>query len=113
MGAEARDIIKHYMEERKGQGHFLLDESGKPNKEVHKWLTVEEKEFYPLANALLCQLVFVKLLPVRPPDKEVINSIVDKLGKVLDKYKEKLQKNEYLEGKFYSVANLIHLPFID
>ena len=49
MGAEGRDIIKHYAEERKGQGRFLLDKSGKSNKEVHKWLTVEEKEFYPLA----------------------------------------------------------------
>ncbi|KAB2613319.1 glutathione S-transferase F9-like [Pyrus ussuriensis x Pyrus communis] len=42
---------------------------------------------------------------------EIIQESEEKLGKVLDIYKEQLSKSKYLAGDFFSLADLSHLPF--
>lgn len=46
-----------------------------------------------------------------PPDENLIKESEEKLGKVLDIYEERLSKNKYLAGDFFSLADLSHLPF--
>jgi len=36
---------------------------------------------------------------------------VEKVGKVLDVYEERLSKSKYLAGDFFSLADLQHLPY--
>ncbi|KAB2041111.1 hypothetical protein ERO13_D02G110901v2 [Gossypium hirsutum] len=46
-----------------------------------------------------------------PHDENLIKESEEKLGKVLDIYEERLSKNKYLAGNFFSLADLSHLPF--
>ncbi|TYI93358.1 hypothetical protein E1A91_D02G132100v1 [Gossypium mustelinum] len=46
-----------------------------------------------------------------PHDENLIKESEEKLGKVLDIYEERLSKNKYLAGDFFSLADLSHLPF--
>lgn len=42
----------------------------------------------------------------------MVESSVEKLGKVLDVYKERLSKRKYLDEDFFGLADLHHLPFV-
>ncbi|KAB2017062.1 hypothetical protein ES319_D08G134700v1 [Gossypium barbadense] len=46
-----------------------------------------------------------------PPDENLIKESEEKIGKVLDIYEERLSKNKYLAGDFFSLADLSHLSF--
>ncbi|CAA2990170.1 glutathione S-transferase F9-like, partial [Olea europaea subsp. europaea] len=43
--------------------------------------------------------------------QKLIQESEEKLHKVLDIYEERLSKNKYLAGDFFSLADLGHLPF--
>jgi glutathione S-transferase len=41
----------------------------------------------------------------------VVHENVSKLEKELDVYEAHLSKNKYLAGDFYSIADLVHIPY--
>ncbi|KAK7385924.1 hypothetical protein VNO78_31900 [Psophocarpus tetragonolobus] len=46
-------------------------------------------------------------------DPKVIEESEEKLGQVLYIYNERLSKNKYLAGNFFSLADISHVPFLE
>lgn len=42
----------------------------------------------------------------------MIETNIEKLGKVLDAYEERLSKTKYLAGDYFTLADLHHFPYI-
>ncbi|KAB2024567.1 hypothetical protein ES319_D06G095300v1 [Gossypium barbadense] len=108
--SESRAIIRYYAEKYKSQGTDLLGKTVKEMGQVENWLEVEAHNFNPPIYALTLHLMFASKMGF-PPDENLIKESEEKLGKVLDIYEERLSKNKYLAGDFFSLADLSHLPF--
>ncbi|GLJ52779.1 hypothetical protein SUGI_1124260 [Cryptomeria japonica] len=109
---ESRAIIRYYVEKYSGQGSCLLGKTLEERELVEQWLEVEGQNFSPHVYALRYQLIYAPRNNV-PQDKAVIESSVQKLGEVLDVYKERLSKSNYLAGDIFSFADLTHLPYTE
>ncbi|TXG75093.1 hypothetical protein ES332_1Z016700v1 [Gossypium tomentosum] len=107
---ESRAIIRYYAEKYKSQGTDLLGKTVEERGQVENWLEVEAHNFNPPIYALTLHLMFASKMGF-PPDENLIKESEEKLGKVLDIYEERLSKNKYLAGDFFSLADLSHLPF--
>ncbi|OVA14844.1 Glutathione S-transferase [Macleaya cordata] len=77
---------------------------------VAVWSEVESQQFNPVISPIIYQH-FIIPMHGGTADQSVIDANVEKLGKVLDVYEERLSKNKYLAGNFYSLADLHHIPF--
>ncbi|TYH44221.1 hypothetical protein ES332_D11G179000v1 [Gossypium tomentosum] len=89
---ESRAIIRYYAEKYKSQGTDLLGKIVEERGQVENWLEVEAHNFNPPIYALTLHVMFASKM-------------------VLDIYEERLSKNKYLAGDFFSLADLSHLPF--
>ena len=74
------------------------------------WTEVESHQFHPAIAPIIFQF-FVAPLQGNSPDQTIIDTNLEKLGKVLDIYEAKLTSTKYLAGDFYSLADLHHLPY--
>jgi len=109
---ESRAIIKYLANKYKGQGTDLLGSSLSEQALVDQWCEVEGQSFSPAITSIVSQILVV---PRRGgiTDEAVVGSNMEKLGKVLDIYDERLSKSKYLAGDFFSLADLQHLPLTD
>ncbi|KAH7573599.1 hypothetical protein ACOSP7_007359 [Xanthoceras sorbifolium] len=107
---ESRAISKYLAVKHKDTGTDLL-RSGclKESAIVETWMEVEAHQFNAPMRTLIHQLI---LGPLRGsvPDEKIVETEVDKLGKVLDVYEQRLSQTKYLAGDFYSMADLYHIP---
>ncbi|XVF81696.1 hypothetical protein PTKIN_Ptkin15bG0176100 [Pterospermum kingtungense] len=107
---ESRAIIRYYAEKYKSQGTDLLGKTIEERGQVENWLEVEAQNFHPPVFNLTFQIMFTPILGI-PTDEKLIKESEEKLDKVFDVYEERLSKNKYLAGDFFSLADLSHLPF--
>ena len=77
---------------------------------VEQWLEVEAQNYHPHVYNMTLHIMFASALGF-PRDEKLIQESEEKLAKVLDIYEERLSKNKYLAGDFFSLADLSHLPF--
>lgn len=77
---------------------------------MNQWVEIESQHYNPVILPIIYE-IFVSPITGQSPDKTVIDANVEKLGKVLDIYEDRLRNNKYLAGDFYSLADLHHLSY--
>lgn len=108
---ESRSITAYVAEKLKKTGSDLLHlHDIKESATVKLWMEVESHQFNPAISKIVYQLNVAPLLG-KVPDRAVIDEGVEKLGKVLDVYEQRLSATKYLAGDFYSLADLHHIPY--
>ncbi|XP_004491312.1 glutathione S-transferase F9-like [Cicer arietinum] len=109
---ESRAIMRYYAEKYRSQGVELLGKTIEERGLVEQWLEVEAQNFNPPASDLAIHILFPFIIG-NNPDPKVIEESEAKLVNVLNIYEERLSKNKYLAGDFFSLVDISHLPFID
>ncbi|CAM6073665.1 unnamed protein product [Sphagnum tenellum] len=104
-------IGRYIAEKYDGQGTPLLGNTLTEKARINQWVEVEEQNFAPPALALAREY-FISSTFNRPLNEELIATQIEKLGKVLDFYDPHLSQNRYLAGDYYSLADLLHTPFL-
>ncbi|OVA14845.1 Glutathione S-transferase [Macleaya cordata] len=108
---ESRAINGYVTNKYKDIGTDLLHQDNFEERAfVAVWHEVEAQQFNPVISPIIYQHFIVPMYG-GTADQSVIDANVEKLGKVLDVYEERLSKNKYLAGNFYSLADLHHIPF--
>lgn len=74
-------------------------------------MEVEAHKFDSPSSVIFRQIVVIPKYG-KAPDEQVIETEMEKLGKVLDVYEERLSKSKYLAGENYSLADLHHIPHL-
>uniref|UniRef100_A0A803L9U1 glutathione transferase n=2 Tax=Chenopodium quinoa TaxID=63459 RepID=A0A803L9U1_CHEQI len=73
------------------------------------WMEVKAHRFDPIATKLIHELLFTDFF-----GKEIDNAFVEEneaqLAKVLDVYKARLAMSKYLACKYFTLADLDHMP---
>ncbi|KAE8076749.1 hypothetical protein FH972_015376 [Carpinus fangiana] len=72
-------------------------------------MEVEAHQFHGPATAILHEIIVNPMYGVAS-NEQTIEREMEKLGKVLDVYEERLSKYKYLAGERYSLADLHHSP---
>ncbi|OWM63507.1 glutathione S-transferase F13 [Punica granatum] len=109
---ESRAVTEYVSKKFKDQGTDLIRQDSLEESTLVKiWAEVESQQFNPVINPIIYQF-FVAPLQGKSLDQAIIDENLEKLGKVLDVYEEKLGKTKYLAGDFYSLADLHHMPYI-
>ena len=72
-------------------------------------MEVEAHQFHGPATAILHEIIVNPMYGVAS-NEQTIEREMEKLGKVLDVYEERLSKYKYLAGENYSLADLHHIP---
>ncbi|XP_057833860.2 glutathione S-transferase F10 [Cryptomeria japonica] len=109
---ESRAIIKYLAEKYEGQGSNLMGKTLSERAVVEQWCQVESQTFSPPCSPIIVQIVYAPMFGGKT-DQAILDTNVEKLGKVLDVYEERLSKSKYLAGDFFSVADLSHLSQIN
>lgn len=78
---------------------------------MNAWMEVEAHQFNGPMSALIYQFIVNPKFGL-PVDEQVIETNIEKLGKVLDVYEERLSKTKYLAGDYFTMADLHHFPYI-
>lgn len=108
---ESRAITRYVSEKYEKTGIDLLRrDSIKEAALVNQWVEIESQHYNPVILPIIYE-IFVSPITGQSPDKTVIDANVEKLGKVLDIYEDRLRNNKYLAGDFYSLADLHHLSY--
>ncbi|KAH9626346.1 hypothetical protein KSS87_023504 [Heliosperma pusillum] len=108
---ESRAITSYIAEKYKDNTSIDLLRHGdiKEATLVKVWCEVESHQYDNVIQQIIYEL-FVAPVQGKTPDESIIDMNVEKLGKVLDIYEEKLGCTKYLAGDYYSLADLHHLP---
>ncbi|KAG6557480.1 hypothetical protein Mapa_000753 [Marchantia paleacea] len=109
---ESRAIVRYVAAKFEGQGSPLLGTTLKEKALVDQWIEAESQNFNGPCQTLLAQLIFHKVLMNKEPDEGVVATNVEKLEAVLDVYESRLSKSKYLAGEFFSLADLVHVPYL-
>ncbi|RZC80865.1 hypothetical protein C5167_043444 [Papaver somniferum] len=108
---ESRAITRYVSEKYEKTGIDLLRRDNiKEAALVNQWVEIESQHYNPVILPIIYE-IFVSPITGQSPDKTVIDANVEKLGKVLDIYEDRLRNNKYLAGDFYSLADLHHLSY--
>ncbi|KAI3927948.1 hypothetical protein MKW98_023549 [Papaver atlanticum] len=108
---ESRAITRYVSEKYEKTGIDLLRKDNiKEAALVNQWVEIESQHYNPVILPIIYE-IFVSPITGQSPDKTVIDANVEKLGKVLDIYEDRLGNNKYLAGDFYSLADLHHLSY--
>ncbi|KAI3862653.1 hypothetical protein MKW92_048955 [Papaver armeniacum] len=108
---ESRAITRYVSEKYEKTGIDLLRKHNiKEAALVNQWVEIESQHYNPVILPIIYE-IFVSPITGQSPDKTVIDANVEKLGKVLDIYEDRLSNNKYLAGDFYSLADLHHLSY--
>ncbi|KAI3961228.1 hypothetical protein MKX01_035814 [Papaver californicum] len=108
---ESRAITRYVSEKYEKTGIDLLRKANiKEAALVNQWIDIESQHYNTVILPIIYE-IFVSLITGQSPDKTVIDANVEKLGKVLDIYEDRLSNNKYLAGDFYSLADLHHLSY--
>ena len=108
---ESRAIVKYLAKKYQGGSCDLLGETVAEEAVVEQWCQVESQQFNPPFYAIIEQVFINPMKGLGSTDDAVVESNVQKLGKVLDVYEERLSK-KYLAGNFFSLADLQHLSYL-
>ncbi|KAK0608369.1 hypothetical protein LWI29_029750 [Acer saccharum] len=109
---ESRAISKYLANKHKDIGTDLLRSSClKESAIVETWMEVEAHQFNAPMRTLIHQLI-LNPLGGSVSDEKIIETELEKLGKVFDVYEQKLSVTKYLAGDFYSMADLYHIPYL-
>ena len=108
---ESRAIVKYLAKKYQGGSCDLLGETVAEEAVVEQWCQVESQQFNPPFYAIIEQVFINPMKGLGSTDDAVVESNVQKLGKVLDVYEERLSK-KYLAGNFFSLVDLQHLPYL-
>jgi glutathione S-transferase len=111
LGTGSQAIGRYIAEKYDGQGTPLLGNTLTEKTRINQWVEVEGQNFAPPATALAREY-FISSTYKRPLNEELIATQLEKLGKVLDIYDSHLSQNRYLAGDYYSLADLLHTPFL-
>ncbi|KAL9235780.1 hypothetical protein vseg_010516 [Gypsophila vaccaria] len=108
---ESRAISAYIAEKYKDNNttDLLRQEDLKEATLVKVWMEVEAQRYEPIIRPITYQY-FVAPLFGKTTDQIIIDQNLEKLGKVLDVYEEKLKCTKYLAGDYYTLADLHHLP---
>ncbi|CAM6037036.1 unnamed protein product [Sphagnum compactum] len=110
---ESRAIVRYIAEKFKDKGTITL--YGRNLKEkglVEQWVEVESQNYNPPVDEIVHEeYLNPKYWGATKPNEQVVQENVSKLEKVLDVYEAHLSKNKYLAGDFYSIADLVHIPY--
>ncbi|XP_039013899.1 glutathione S-transferase F13-like, partial [Hibiscus syriacus] len=108
----ARLAICAYVTEKfKEAGNDLIrHQSLKEAAEAKMWMEVESQKYHPAISPIIFEL-FAAPLQGKSPDQGIIDDNMEKLGKVVSVYEDKLSRTKYLAGDFYRLADLFHLSF--
>ncbi|KAL2945445.1 Glutathione S-transferase F13 [Bienertia sinuspersici] len=109
---ESRAISTYIAEKYKSNGttDLLRHEDLKEAAMVKVWMEVEAHQYNPTIQPIIYQY-FVEPMQGNSPNQAIIDENLDKLGKVLDIYEEKLKSTKYLAGDYYTLADLHHLSY--
>ncbi|KAJ0254975.1 Glutathione S-transferase F13 [Hirschfeldia incana] len=108
---ESRAITAYIADKHKDKGTDLTRHAdAKEAAIVKQWSEVESHHFNPAVSAVIHQLIVVPLQG-ETPNAAIVEENLDKLGKVLDVYEERLGKTKYLAGDSYTLADLHHVPY--
>ena len=66
--------------------------------------------FNPAASTIVSQILIAPLMG-GSTDEVAVEKNIEKLGKILDIYEDRLSKRKYLAGDFFSLAELQHLLY--
>ena len=109
--SESRAISAYVAEKFKETGYDLIRyQNLKEAAQVKVWMEVESQQYHPAISPIVFQF-FVAPLQGKTPDQAIIDENLEKLGKVLHIYEDKLSRTKYLAGDFYSLADLFHLSY--
>ncbi|GKV31512.1 hypothetical protein SLEP1_g40195 [Rubroshorea leprosula] len=78
---------------------------------VDTWMEVEAHHCNEPMSKIFREML-VNPINGMPSDDKIIEAEVEKLGKVLDVYEERLSKFKYLAGDYYTLADLHHIPYL-
>ncbi|KAH9623747.1 hypothetical protein KSS87_016392 [Heliosperma pusillum] len=108
---ESRVISAYIAEKYKDNNTTDLSRQGdlKEATLVKVWMEVESQRYDPVIRPITYQY-FVAPLSGKASDQTIIDQNLEKLGKVLDVYEEKLSVTKYLAGDYYTLADLHHFP---
>ncbi|GJP30129.1 hypothetical protein CLOM_g22515 [Closterium sp. NIES-68] len=107
---ESRAIARYVADRYADQGTNLLGSTLKERALVNLWLEVESQNYNPPISGLIAEKVF-KLRKGLTTDEAKAAECKAKLSQVLDVYEARLALNDYLAGSFFSLADLVHLPY--
>ncbi|KAF4339353.1 glutathione S-transferase [Fusarium beomiforme] len=74
--------------------------------------SVEYAYFEPAVSSLGFELIFKKLFNLGDTDQAIVDQQKAVLNTTLDYYEKKLQTQDYLAGKNYSLVDLFHVPWL-
>ncbi|KAG8067195.1 hypothetical protein GUJ93_ZPchr0005g14598 [Zizania palustris] len=75
------------------------------------WAEVEAHQYSPAVSNIVRECVIKQMIGAGERDQAVVDENVERLGKVLDVYEERLSESEYLAGRLVTVADLSHFGF--
>nr|AHA46525.1 phi class glutathione S-transferase [Larix kaempferi] len=107
---ESRAIIKYLAKQYEGQGTDLLGRTVSEQALVEQWSQVEAQSFNSPVFFIIEQVLIAPIVG-GSTDEAAVEIRVEKVGKLLDIYEERLSKSKYLAGDFFSLADLQHLPY--
>ncbi|GKV39120.1 hypothetical protein SLEP1_g46932 [Rubroshorea leprosula] len=108
---ESRAITAYLCEKLKESGTDLIRHQNlKEAATVKQWMEVEAHHFNPAISKIVFQFNVAPLLG-KAPDQAIIDENLEKLGKVLEVYEQRLRTSKYVAGDFYSLADLHHIPY--
>ncbi|OMO53687.1 hypothetical protein CCACVL1_28448 [Corchorus capsularis] len=109
---ESRAITKYLSRKYKDTGIDLLGSSSLTETTiVDTWMEVESHQYNVPMQKIIRQMIVNPAYGIAS-DEKIIEEELEKLGKVLDVYEERLSKCKYLAGDFYSLADLHHIPYL-
>ncbi|XP_059457345.1 glutathione S-transferase F13-like [Corylus avellana] len=107
---ESRAINRYLARKHKDIGTDLLRANSLPESAlVETWMEVEAHQFHGPATAILHEIIVNPMYGIAS-NEQTIETEMEKLGKVLDVYEERLSKYKYLAGENYTLADLQHIP---
>ncbi|KAH7234621.1 glutathione S-transferase [Fusarium redolens] len=74
--------------------------------------SVEYAYFEPAVSALGFELIFKKMFNLGNTDQAIVDQQKALLNTTLDYYEKKLEAQQYLAGKDYSLVDLFHVPWL-
>ncbi|CAI5980894.1 unnamed protein product, partial [Closterium sp. NIES-64] len=107
---ESRAIARYVADKYAEQGTNLLGSTLKERALVNLWLEVESQNYNPPISGLIAEKIF-KPRKGLTTDEAKAAEYKAKLSQVLDVYEARLASNDYLSGSFFSLADLVHLPY--
>ncbi|XP_031274280.1 glutathione S-transferase F13-like [Pistacia vera] len=109
---ESRAISRYIANKYKNTGTDLLrSNSLKESAIVETWMEVETQQFDGPIRTIVRHLILNPIVG-KPLDEKIVEAELQKLGKVLNVYEERLSKSIYLAGDFYTMADMHHLPYL-